>query len=82
MRAVSNKIISDDLLKLYSFEGRTKMPFNVYGNVLKLIVNLTTEAFNLYNSDEKDFKAKSEQEVLEHFKLKFIKYAEQRRGKK
>lgn len=79
MRIVSNQIISDNLLKKYSYEGRRgKMPFNKFEKVIDLIVKSTTLAFNNHNARRKKFKAVSEEEVEDYFRVTFIKCAKQR----
>lgn len=83
MRIVSNKIIADSFLSKFSFCGqKQKKNFSVFGNVTKLIVLATMDAYNDYIAVDDKAVPKTEAEVLLYFKTQFIKYANQRSNQK
>ncbi len=88
---VSNKIIADSFLSGFSFLGqRKKKNFSVFGNITKLIVLASMDAYNKFidnkfddGDDEEEAEVpKTEAEVALYFKSKFLKYADQRAKRK
>lgn len=83
MRNITSRIVDDEVLEKYSYEGMAqKLPFKGFDNITKLIVQTTMDAHNYFNAGTQDYKEVSLLDVSVHFEDKFLKYAKQRKGKR
>lgn len=78
VREISGRLLSDKLLKDYSYCGRKridrqeKKPLNVYSNIIKLIIDSTS----------KNFPEVPRQNILDYFKKEYVKQAKKREDRK